>query len=335
LPEEWRVKELRLLNVEQSPTEEGLKGVIFDIYCVGENGEHFIVEMQRGREAYFVDRSIYYFVTAIREQLREGAGEYRLLPVFYIGIMGTFKLENPDFHDEPVQEVSLKNQRNIEFFPKLRLFFVQLPLFEKRAEEIRASSGKNERLDAWLFTLKNLAKLHDIPKPLKKDPVFKKFYKKAAYVALEPEVRAIMNRELDKARRAAGDIHEAVEKTREEMEKVREEMEKAHEKAREEMEKAREELIKAHEEERQKSAAELAAIRQEADTERQKTEQKLKSSIQKLLTKGFTQSEIAETLDITPKVVSALLPDAPARTSPAAPTSTKPHKTPHKTPHKK
>ena len=46
---------------------------IFDVYCEGENGEKFIVEMQNAYQAYFKDRSLFYSTFPIREQAPKGS----------------------------------------------------------------------------------------------------------------------------------------------------------------------------------------------------------------------------------------------------------------------
>lgn len=48
------------------------KKVIFDLICTGEDGEQFIVEMQRGSQNYFANRLVFYNCRAISEQLPQG-----------------------------------------------------------------------------------------------------------------------------------------------------------------------------------------------------------------------------------------------------------------------
>ncbi|MEM9990752.1 MAG: PD-(D/E)XK nuclease family transposase, partial [Bacteroidota bacterium] len=45
---------------------------IFDIYCVGTDGEHFIVEMQKAKQNYFKDRSVFYASFPIQQQAQKG-----------------------------------------------------------------------------------------------------------------------------------------------------------------------------------------------------------------------------------------------------------------------
>ena len=44
---------------------------IFDVYCEGENGEKFIVEMQNAYQTYFKDCALFYSTFPIREQAQK------------------------------------------------------------------------------------------------------------------------------------------------------------------------------------------------------------------------------------------------------------------------
>ncbi|MCL2709448.1 MAG: Rpn family recombination-promoting nuclease/putative transposase [Planctomycetaceae bacterium] len=78
LPEKHRVKTLEFRDTEQLGVTNLDRRAIFDIYCVAENGEHFIVEMQKAKQDWFRDRAIFYAAFPIRNQAPKGLanGEY-------------------------------------------------------------------------------------------------------------------------------------------------------------------------------------------------------------------------------------------------------------------
>ena len=81
------IRDIRYLNSEQlGLTREDRKSV-FDVSCMTKSGEEFIVEMQRERQAYFRDRALYYSTYPIREQGSKGDWNYRLTPVYMVGIL--------------------------------------------------------------------------------------------------------------------------------------------------------------------------------------------------------------------------------------------------------
>ncbi|WP_294634195.1 PD-(D/E)XK nuclease family transposase, partial [uncultured Bacteroides sp.] len=64
---EQTVKNVTYLNTEHLGTQEIDRRAVFDVYCEGENGEKFLVEMQRGEQQFFKDRSLFYTTFPIRE----------------------------------------------------------------------------------------------------------------------------------------------------------------------------------------------------------------------------------------------------------------------------
>ena len=69
-----KIEDITYLNAEHLGTQEYDRRAVFDVYCKNEKGEHFIVEMQKGEQQFFKDRSIYYSTFAIREQAPRGIG---------------------------------------------------------------------------------------------------------------------------------------------------------------------------------------------------------------------------------------------------------------------
>ncbi|MDR1497835.1 MAG: PD-(D/E)XK nuclease family transposase, partial [Puniceicoccales bacterium] len=94
------------------------------------------------------------------------------------------------------------NQYNVVVSNKIRLFYIQLPLFKKEEGEL------SDRRDKWLYSLKNLEELEAIPTALATDPVFQKFYGNAEDAGVSPAVRKALAYEL-KVRRDSYSATEA------------------------------------------------------------------------------------------------------------------------------
>lgn len=71
---EETVKDVTYLNAEHLDTQEYDRRAVFDVYCENEKGEKFLVEMQRGEQQFFKDRSVYYATFPIREQSQRENG---------------------------------------------------------------------------------------------------------------------------------------------------------------------------------------------------------------------------------------------------------------------
>ncbi len=144
------------------------------------SGEYFIVELQKARQNYFKDRTIYYSTFPIQDQAQKSEWNYRLQPVYCIGILGfTFhESETP----EVIHRVNLKNQHNQVFYKKLTLIYLEMPNFNKTLDELET------RLDKWLYFIKNLGDLQSIPELLK-DQVFTTAFETAKLANLDPSSR--------------------------------------------------------------------------------------------------------------------------------------------------
>jgi len=153
---------------------------IFDIYCTDEKGNNFIVELQRSKQKYFRDRSVYYTSFPIQEQSKKGSWDYRLEKIFFIGIL-EFEMDNNNSDDylTKVQLVDVKN-KNI-FYDKLTYYYIEMPKFKKREEEL------STHLEYWIWYLNNLVTIDKIPSKLKEDKVIKQAFDVAKFLALSKD----------------------------------------------------------------------------------------------------------------------------------------------------
>jgi hypothetical protein len=62
------ITDLNFKNTGQLGQTDADRKAIYDIYCENENGEKFIVELQKAKQNYFKERTIYYSTFPIREQ---------------------------------------------------------------------------------------------------------------------------------------------------------------------------------------------------------------------------------------------------------------------------
>ena len=121
--------EITYLNTEHLGTQEYDRRAVFDVYCKNEKGEYFLVEMQKGEQQFFKDRSIYYSTFAIREQAPRGEWNYGLKGIYTIGILN-FCFENTD--PSYYHEVKLLDTKTKEvFYDKLTFIYLEMPKFTK------------------------------------------------------------------------------------------------------------------------------------------------------------------------------------------------------------
>ena len=83
------VVDLEYNNVERWGPGKDYRRTVFDLYCTRDQGDKFIVEMQKSKPDNFKDRSIFYTSNLIQKLGRsvEADWDYLLLEVFFIAIM--------------------------------------------------------------------------------------------------------------------------------------------------------------------------------------------------------------------------------------------------------
>jgi predicted transposase/invertase (TIGR01784 family) len=160
-------------------SEEDRK-VIYDLYCHGADGSRFIVEMQKAKQTYFKDRTVYYSTFPIQEQAVQGEHwNYELKAVYAIAILDfVFNANN----SKVIRKVMLKDDDNEVFYEKLLYVYLAMPNFKLGLNDLKTYRDK------WLFVLKNLHDLSEIPVILR-DGVFKKLFEVADIASLSREER--------------------------------------------------------------------------------------------------------------------------------------------------
>jgi predicted transposase/invertase (TIGR01784 family) len=174
LPESNKIIDLNFKNTEQLGQTDTDRKAIYDIYCENESGEKFIVELQKAKQNYFKERTIYYSTFPIREQAEKGEWNYNLNSVYCIGILDfTFgDYESEPEKSEVVHTIKLKNQNGKTFYDKLTYIYLEMPNFKQIEEELKT------RLDKWLYFIKHLEDFQSIP-AIFKDEVFVQAFEKA------------------------------------------------------------------------------------------------------------------------------------------------------------
>jgi len=171
-----RIKDLTYSSGEKQGLTQLDRKAIFDLYCIGNKGEKFIVEMQKAKQNYFKDRSVFYASFPIQEQGKKNKWDYKLDPIYSIGILDFI------FDDH-------KNEQEL-------LHVVEL---------------KNTHFDKWMYVFTHLSQLQDRPKKLQ-DRVFTKLFEAAEIAKFTPKEREAYEESLKYYR----DIKNVVDTSREE-----------------------------------------------------------------------------------------------------------------------
>ncbi|PTS97230.1 hypothetical protein DBR11_17595, partial [Pedobacter sp. HMWF019] len=163
---------------------------IFDLLCTGDQGEKILIEVQNGRPVNFKMRAIFYTSRLISEQAPKGEMDkwkYDITEVYFLAILD----EKLKVGEEYFQDICLCNRKTREiFYEGLGYTFIELSNFVKSVDELESD------LDRWLYSLKYLGEMDDMPLQLQNNAVFEKLYNIAEYSNMTPEEQEIYDREL-------------------------------------------------------------------------------------------------------------------------------------------
>ena len=208
LPQHHQIKNLTYTKNEQVSSSPDDRKAIFDLFCESEEGNKFIVEIQRARQTFFLDRSVFYATFPIREQAKRGDWNYELRPVYIVAILD-FHISGLDLGEDLLHKVQLIDEKGRLFYDKLTHIYIELPKFTKTQEELET------RFDKWLYVFRHLAMLEDRPMKLQ-ERIFEQLFKAAEIAKMRPEDRDKYESDLKKYRDYYGTLGTAKEEGREE-----------------------------------------------------------------------------------------------------------------------
>ena len=175
------IRDVTYLNSEHFGDAYLNRKAIFDVYCENEQGEKFIVEMQKAEQDYFKDRSIFYATFPIREQAPRGEWDFQLKGVYTVGILN-FTFPEDEYSEECFHhEVKLMDTEDKHvFYDKLTFVYLEMPKFNKTEDELLTM------FDKWLFVLRNLSRLMERPAALQ-ERIFTKLFEQAEIARFTPQ----------------------------------------------------------------------------------------------------------------------------------------------------
>jgi predicted transposase/invertase (TIGR01784 family) len=179
--EQGLITNLTYLKNEHGGSSEVDRKAIFDLYCENEKGEKFIVELQKTKQIFFKDRTVYYSTFPIREQAKRADWNYELKAVYTIAILDFIFDEDKNDPDKFRYDIKLIDTETKEvFYNKLTFIYLEMPKFNKGIEELVT------HFDKWLYVIRNLNRLERIPDKLR-EKIFEKLFEAAEIARFTPE----------------------------------------------------------------------------------------------------------------------------------------------------
>ena len=154
-----QVTDVTYLNTEDEGDVHKDRRIVFDLKCKTQNGDFFIVEMQKRGQEHFDDRIIYYMSRSIAIQGKQGEDLWKF------GIKKVYGIFMMNFNEK--RELDYKNIRHCglydytnkcEYSDKEDFWLINLPQYRKYKQ-----SDCETDLDKWLYIIANSKKMKRMP----------------------------------------------------------------------------------------------------------------------------------------------------------------------------
>jgi predicted transposase/invertase (TIGR01784 family) len=172
-----KIIDVQYLQTEHLGHTEKDRKAIFDIYCITEEGEQFIIEMQVARQPHFMDRILFYSTFPIQEQAQRGDWNYELKPLYVITFLDFNLFESIRYinHISMISEETGEKMTN-----KQNVIVIELPKFRKTLKQLKTE------LDRWLYCFRYLGQIEERPEELSGE-IFEKLFEQAEINKLTPD----------------------------------------------------------------------------------------------------------------------------------------------------
>jgi predicted transposase/invertase (TIGR01784 family) len=195
-----RVVSLAIENSELYPEGRDLKLSRLDIHATDENGHRQIIELQKRKHSFFVEREIFYWAKDFSEQLEKGGKYSDLKPTISISLMG-FNLFSKD--SRAIWDFMLMNPKTGKILSRHEvLTFVELPKFEAvlatLLKKVRTGEvlTEEDRLGVWsgYFSDTDMG-VEIVQEMAEKDTIFQELRNSEKDYWQRPEARYFLLRE--------------------------------------------------------------------------------------------------------------------------------------------
>jgi len=178
---EGKIVSITYMKSDMLGISEESRKAVFDIHCENEKGEKFIVELQKSKQKFFKDRTLYYSTFPIVKQAIQGKWNFELKPVYTVAILNFEFDEDKNDPDKYRYDVMLMDiETHKVFYDKFTFIYLEMPKFTKKVEELET------RFEKWMYVIKNLTRLDDIPDKLR-EKIFEKIFAAAEIAKLTPD----------------------------------------------------------------------------------------------------------------------------------------------------
>lgn len=152
------IETVEFADTEQLPEVEDGRKSFFDVYCTDQQGNKFIIEMQRKYQSHFIIRAQYYTALAFYRQMHSPFRYEKLLPVIFVGVLD--HILYPEVEDIITRHALMDIKNHTISSMHQTYHVVELPKFTKTIEQL------DSEIDKWLFFMNQADEFEKIPAEL-------------------------------------------------------------------------------------------------------------------------------------------------------------------------
>jgi predicted transposase/invertase (TIGR01784 family) len=172
------IADATIIQTVEPPESKDGKFTVFDMQCRDGAGARFIVEMQVGKQKYFIKRTFFCLCRAVSNLVERGKIEVEgkempydyNIPVVYTLSFLNFDVDFGENCDEVVQYLSICNDLHPETrYDMMHMVYVLFPRFNKGEQDCQ------DALDQLIFTFKKAHTLSEKPASFKDEALIEIF----------------------------------------------------------------------------------------------------------------------------------------------------------------
>ena len=205
---ETYIESVTITDGELDGTSKDHRRVIYDVHCVTDKGEEFIIEMQNGSQEFFSDRIVHYLSRAASRQQDKGYIDYAASPrkskskklkkqkqtkkkivkrdwnYHLKNIYGVFFMNFKDErHPKKLAHIALWDREDDYIDTEVFQYWkIQMPFYREMKE-----SDCESDIDKWIYNLTNMPNMKTKLAFADEIPTFMRLEQIASYSALTPK----------------------------------------------------------------------------------------------------------------------------------------------------
>ena len=180
---EKKITELTFLPTESLASGEDRKKIVCDVKCRDQNGDWFIVEMQKVPYAAFGDRLMIYASHTAVKLLGKGEDYDRTCRLYVVSVLDyvlSLPEDREDCRNSCVREAMIKMMDSGSILSdKIKYIFLQLP---------RGGRESLEWTERWSWHMRQIATAVSMPETAGMDDHFRRLYERAERSRIEGEL---------------------------------------------------------------------------------------------------------------------------------------------------